>query len=216
MTNKSKIITAKFNGRCTKCGGWVPSGTRCEWTRGVGVSHTSCPQLQHNNSNGAADVSVTMGVFKKDGKIYVVKPNRAKTRVYAKEIVESPPRMTESGEVVDFETCYAPGVVYTLTENDRWDIADASDFLTKYSRCIVCGHSLKAAKSVAAAIGPVCAKYFAHKAVAPVEPISQMPEADEAAAYSEMQAEAANVVPSTDDPLKRLASLASASALAAA
>jgi hypothetical protein len=103
-----------------------------------------------------------MGVFKKDGRIYVVKPNREKTRVYAKEIVESPARMTENGSVVDFEAIYRPGVVFNLTESDRWDLADAKDFLTKFSKCIVCGRSLKAAKSVASAIGPICAKYFAH------------------------------------------------------
>jgi hypothetical protein len=102
-----------------------------------------------------------MGVFKKDGRIYVVKPNRDKTRVYAKEIVESPARMTENGEVVDFEAVYAPGVVFKLTEADRLNLEDAKDWLTKFARCIVCGRNLKAAKSVAAAIGPVCAKYFA-------------------------------------------------------
>lgn len=101
-----------------------------------------------------------MGVFKKDGRIYVVKPNKEKTRVYAKEIVESPARMTESGLQVDFETRYAPGVVYSLSEQDRWALADAKDFLTKFSRCIVCGRHLKAAKSVERSIGPVCAGYF--------------------------------------------------------
>lgn len=107
-----------------------------------------------------AQPSVTMGVFKKDGHIYVVKPNKDKTRVYAKEIVESPARMTESGLQVDFETRYAPGVVFKLTEADRWALADAKDFLTKFSRCIVCGRHLKAAKSVERSIGPVCAGYF--------------------------------------------------------
>jgi hypothetical protein len=107
-------------------------------------------------------VFVSIGVFKKDGAIYVVKPNKQKTRVYAKEIVAGPPRMTENGEVVDFEARYAPGVVYKLTEGDRWDMADARDFLTKFSRCIVCNRHLKAAESVANDIGPVCAKYFAH------------------------------------------------------
>jgi hypothetical protein len=54
-------------------------------------------------------------------------------------------------------------VIYTLNETDRWDLAEAKDFLTKYARCIVCNRHLKAAKSVAEAIGPVCSKYFAHR-----------------------------------------------------
>jgi hypothetical protein len=177
MTTK-KQITAKFTGRCTTCRNPVASGTRCNWESGKGVSHIVCPKTFSNyqENRNAADfisegglppvsepqkkVTVTMGVFKKDGRIYVVKPNKEKTRVYAKEIVESPARMTENGAIVDFETRYAPGIVFKLTEADRWDLADAKDFLTKFSRCIVCGRHLKAAKSVERSIGPVCAGYF--------------------------------------------------------
>jgi hypothetical protein len=174
---ESRQITAKFTGKCVRCGGEIPSGTRCEWERGVGVRHIACPVRiegdnavgfinalcnRHSDENRNRDkqVSVTMGVFKKDGRIYVVKPNKEKTRVYAKEIVESPARMTENGAIVDFEARYAPGIVFKLTEADRWDLADAKDFLTKFSRCIVCGRHLKAAKSVERSIGPVCAGYF--------------------------------------------------------
>lgn len=166
MTTTARQITAKYSGKCTRCGGVVLSGTQCMWEQGAGVRHLDggCVQRTqsgNNGSNGKA-VTVTMGVFKKDGRVYVVKPNKDKTRVYAKEIVESPARMTESGMEVDFEAVYRPGVIYSLTEADRWDIADAQDFLTKYARCIVCGRHLKAAKSVANAIGPVCIKYFGH------------------------------------------------------
>jgi Family of unknown function (DUF6011) len=183
----SMAIIAKFDGRCTKCGGHIYAGKPCEWVRGVGVSHTgTCPRPDYwvddagrantgpepgiddearansgpVNGNGNGRVAVTMGVFRRDGRIYVVKPNKEKTRCYAKEIIESPPRMTEAGEVVDFETVYRPGLVYNLQESDRWPLADAAKFLTKYARCIVCGRHLKAAKSVATSIGPVCSKYF--------------------------------------------------------
>jgi hypothetical protein len=170
MTNEAKTITAKFSGKCTACLNIIPSGTQCIWTRGAGVRHVACPVVVDSGAavvpiaqQDSKSVAVTMGVFKKDGRIYVVKPNKDRTRVYAKEIVESPARMTESGAVVDFETVYAPGVVFKLTEADRWDLADAKDFLTKFSRCIVCGRHLKAAKSVESSIGPVCAKYFGSK-----------------------------------------------------
>jgi len=154
-------ITSKFNGKCQDCGGVIPAGARCEWERGAGVRHIGgCPAPETPKVNGNGHVGVTMGVFRKDGHIYVVKPNKEKTRVYAKEVVESPARITENGQEVDFETVYAPGVVFKLTEDDRWDLADAKDFLTKFSRCIVCSRHLKAAKSVEQSIGPVCAKYF--------------------------------------------------------
>ena len=180
MTNESKKITAKFSGKCLRCGGVIPSGTHCEWEKGAGVRHINCPigtkqsSLVAPESKQDKQVTVTMGVFKKDGRIYVVKPNKEKTRVYAKEIVESPARMTENGAVVDFEAVYRPGVIFSLTEADRWDLADAKDFLTKFSKCIVCGRHLKAAKSVAGAIGPVCSKYFAHKHACDDKPIVKL------------------------------------------
>jgi hypothetical protein len=167
-TTTAKTITAKFSGKCSKCRGVIPSGVMCYWESGVGIRHLNncnevaaapvAPVVQNNDKK----VTVTMGVFRKDGRIYVVKPNKDKTRVYAKEVIESPARMTENGAVADFETVYRPGVVFNLTESDRWDLADAKDFLSKFARCIVCGRHLKAAKSVESSIGPVCAKYFAH------------------------------------------------------
>jgi len=32
-------ITAKFNGRCKRCGGSLPAGSRIEWTRDSGATH---------------------------------------------------------------------------------------------------------------------------------------------------------------------------------
>jgi hypothetical protein len=208
-------ITAKYTGKCVRCGGVIPSGTQCLWERGAGVRCIKCNggNAPHDDGSDTSlyapnfvqrkQPSVTMGVFKKDGKVYVVKPNRDKTRVYAKEIVESPARMTESGLQVDFEAVYRSGIVFALTEADRMDLADASDFLTKYARCIVCGRHLKAAKSVARAIGPVCAGYFKnsshvngcahHDSVAPKGAAAAVIERAETQAYSDAQASAANI-----------------------
>jgi hypothetical protein len=108
----------------------------------------------------AAPTVSQFGVYRKDGEIYVVKPNKAGNRVYAKQVVESPPRVTEAGEVVDFELVYAPGMVYKLTEADRMPLADGKALMTRYGKCLVCGRHLKAAKSVEAGIGPVCSKNF--------------------------------------------------------
>jgi Family of unknown function (DUF6011) len=153
-------IASKFNGRCHDCGGRIAVGEQCEWERGNGVRHIECPEVASANG-GAPSVGVTLGVFRKDEKVFVVKPNKERTRSYAKEIVASPARITESGAQVDFEAVYRPGMIYNLTEGDRWALADAREFLTQYGRCIVCGRHLKAAKSVHESIGPVCSKYFA-------------------------------------------------------
>lgn len=199
-TAATREITAKFTGKCVKCGFVIPSGTRCKWSKAAGISHLDC--LEQSAEARAASmpvvdasenksVSVTAGVFKKDGRIYVVKPNKLKTRVYAKEIIESPARMTEAGAVADFTTVYRAGVVFQLTEADRWNLADAKDFLTKFSKCIVCGRHLKAAKSVAGSIGPVCAKYFAHSHSCDDKPVVKL---EQVKAQAEMD---------TDDDAKR-------------
>lgn len=36
-------ITAKFPGRCAKCGGSIAAGTVIEWSKSGGSSHVSCP-----------------------------------------------------------------------------------------------------------------------------------------------------------------------------
>ncbi len=103
----------------------------------------------------------TPGVFRKDGEVYVVKPNREKTRLYAKKLVEAPSnRLTEQGEVVEFDFVYAPGAIYNLTEANRMPLEEGKKLMIRYGKCIVCGRRLKVAESVERGIGPVCIKYF--------------------------------------------------------
>jgi hypothetical protein len=97
------------------------------------------------------------GAYQKDGVVYIVISNKQGTRRYAKKIVESPPRMTESGEVVDFEFERSPGMVFVLTAADRLEKVEIERLMTKYKRCIRCHVQLKAAKSVARAAGKRCA-----------------------------------------------------------
>jgi hypothetical protein len=127
-------------------------------------------------ARGAGDQAVLVpGVYRRDGEIFVVKGNKAyiswrkhnpagprpaEARLYAKRLAESPPRVTEAGTEVSFELVYAPGVIYDLAPTDRLPLADAEQLATRYGRCIACGATLKAAKSVREAIGPVCRKYF--------------------------------------------------------
>lgn len=37
------VITAKYSGRCTKCGGRINPGDKIEWVRGEGSYHIACP-----------------------------------------------------------------------------------------------------------------------------------------------------------------------------
>ena len=87
-------------------------------------------------------------------------PRPADARLYAKRLVESAPRMTEAGTEIPFELVYAPGVIFRLALPDRMRLAEAEELATRYAACIVCGRTLKAARSVRALIGPVCKTYF--------------------------------------------------------
>lgn len=101
------------------------------------------------------------GVYELNGVAYIVKPNRAKTRLYAKRIVEiGGTRKTEAGSFVAVEFEYVPGVIYKLRAEDRMTGARAKELTIRYGRCICCGRSLKSGESVEQGIGPVCVKSF--------------------------------------------------------
>lgn len=106
-----------------------------------------------------------IGVYQKDGTIYVVKENRQGTRRYAVRLVVGAPRITENGEEVDFNYERAPGMVYALTETDKMSQADMRDFMLKYRKCIRCGYHLHAAKTLqrAESLGVMVGKRCATK-----------------------------------------------------
>lgn len=96
-----------------------------------------------------------------DGTIVQVKPNKAKTRVYAKRWVSiNGERLTLSDEHVKGEWDYEPGLVNKVKPEYRMTLEQARRFILVYGQCCRCGRKLKAAKSVEAGIGPVCANYF--------------------------------------------------------
>jgi Family of unknown function (DUF6011) len=131
-------------------------------------------------ARGAGDQDALIpGVYRRAGNVFVVKGNRTylswrkacreqkaelprphDARLYAKRLVESAPRITEAGTEIPFELVYAPGAIFDLALADRMPLAEAEELATRYAACIVCGHGLKAAKSVRQSIGPVCIKYF--------------------------------------------------------
>lgn len=111
---------------------------------------------------GVPDAALTPGVYEvAAGEIYVVKPNRDKTRLYAKRLVViTSDRLNDYDERIKIEFVYAPGAVLTLRPEDRMDVERAKALTIRYGRCIVCGHKLRRAQSVEKGIGPVCIKSF--------------------------------------------------------
>jgi|SRR5277367_1937295 len=109
---------------------------------------------------------VKFGVYQKDGEVYLVVPNKAGDRVYAKRLVESE-QITEAGVTIDFTWEYAPRIVWNLAEADRMNLEDASKLSIRYGKCLRCHRTLKSAHTLHTVqetgimIGPVCRKYFA-------------------------------------------------------
>lgn len=104
---------------------------------------------------------VPPGVYRRDGEVYVVKENREHTRVYAKRLIQSAPRVRDADEAIvkaDFK--YDPGAIFNLEPDDQLTLEQAREYLVRYTHCMICGRELKAAKSVLDSIGPVCRGMF--------------------------------------------------------
>lgn len=108
------------------------------------------------------DPTLTPGVYDVNGQVFVVKPNRAKTGLYAQRLVEiAGERLNVNNDLVNIEFVYAPGVIFDIKPEQKMPLEDAKVLTIRYGRCIVCGRHLKAGKSVEQGIGPVCIKSFA-------------------------------------------------------
>lgn len=109
-----------------------------------------------------APAQLEPGVYEPEaGRIFVVKPNREGTRLYAKRLVEiNADRVAESGDTVQIEFEYDRGAIFSIKPEHRMPLERAEQLTLRYGRCINCGRKLKAAKSVRQGIGPVCIKSF--------------------------------------------------------
>lgn len=105
---------------------------------------------------------LTPGVYDVDNHVYIVKPNREKTRLYAKRLIEiAGDRLNEHGDHVQIEFVYDPGAIFNVKPEHKMPLERAKALTIRYGRCIVCGRHLKAGVSVERGIGPVCIKSFA-------------------------------------------------------
>lgn len=54
------IITAKFNGKCTLCGGYIKAGEQCQWKRGIkGISHIADCSATSNSGHPEIESEAT-------------------------------------------------------------------------------------------------------------------------------------------------------------
>lgn len=104
-----------------------------------------------------------IGVYRRNGEIFVVKFNQAKTNKYVKRLVEltgSARRLNAEDEHVPIDFEYAPGVLAQLRPTDQLSLEEAKPYIIRYGRCLFCEQRLKDVKSVQRAVGPVCIKRY--------------------------------------------------------
>lgn len=104
-----------------------------------------------------------VGVYRRNGEIFVVKLNRQKTNKFVKRLVElnGGRRLNEEDEHVPIDFEYVPGMLAQLRPEDQLPLSEAKQYIIRYGRCLFCGQFLKAAKSVEVSVGPVCRKRYA-------------------------------------------------------
>lgn len=127
--------------------------------------------------------SVQPGVYRRNGTIYVVKPNRAKTALHSRRLVEiGGRRLTEADSIVNIEFVYDPGALAGLKPEHQMTLEEAKPFIIRYGKCIFCNTGLKDATSVERGVGPVCFKRFA-----PPKPVAE-PDPQQAARLDDLLA----------------------------
>jgi hypothetical protein len=158
-----EVSTAKeYERREGKCALYFNINTSAKDFRAM-ISTLNVSQTSSQPFNGNGQITVTApGVYElPTGEIYIVKPNKEKTRLYAKRLVEAPSeRLTETGQVVDFDFEYEKGAIFRIHPEHQMSFERAKELMIRYGKCIVCGRRLKRAESVERGIGPVCIKYF--------------------------------------------------------
>jgi hypothetical protein len=156
-------MTAKYPGKCPRCGETIAPGAEIAKIAGYGWSHPMC---QANVSAVKPKIAVEdAGVYvMPNGDIVKVKARQDKKGTYAMrwKDIGAAKRLTEPGTHVHYDYEYVKGLVEQVAlEGRKMTLDEAKLFIVKYGCCVRCGRLLKAAKSVEQGIGPVCIKYFA-------------------------------------------------------
>jgi hypothetical protein len=102
------------------------------------------------------------GVYEANDRVYMVVKSGA-GRFYAKVLTERlsyVTRLTEAGEEVHATFEYESGAIREISAADRVTPERAKELGHLTTFCCVCGTKLEDAKSVAAGIGPTCAKKY--------------------------------------------------------
>lgn len=152
-------MTNRFPGTCARCGSSVATGAgdaRKVGTRWA-VVHITCPVLDADDTayeawlNRPAEPVVPGMYLTATGDIVKVQIAKTSGKPYAKRLAHTP-------GVAKPEFVYEAGLIRSITVDMRMTLAQATAFGVATGVCCVCSAFLTDPKSVAAGIGPVCAK----------------------------------------------------------
>jgi hypothetical protein len=114
----------------------------------------ACPKIEQAKP---ASEPPPEGMHRFDGMIYKVqRAVHGSGNLYAKRLVLGQDEFGDTS--ASFE--YAPGAIKSLSESTRMTLDEAKEFGALYGTCCVCGRTLTNEDSIAAGIGPVCARQF--------------------------------------------------------
>lgn len=138
-------------------GGFIRSlaarvGETVEVPATMGEASVLIETLQRKVRALPASAPLEVGIYRVEHAIFKVQKSRETGNLYAKRLV-IPQRAGLKATFV-----YAAGAIRTLTVADRLTVEQAKALGHQYGICVVCGAELSDPKSVAAGIGPVCAK----------------------------------------------------------
>lgn len=166
MTNLDTVPLPRI--RCGHCKGYHPSVAAVRQCSQAPVDdpfrRSTSDQERAQEEAEAARVPTRRapaeeGMYRKDGVIYKVQiAVHGSRKPYAKALV---PHDTVAGQPrPPWHFQYTPGAVRELGPEHKLTLEQAKEFGALYGTCCVCGKTLTDEKSIAAGIGPVCARKF--------------------------------------------------------
>lgn len=114
---------------------------------------------------GITTEGVTVGIYRHDGDIYLVKPNRKGSHSYALKMVLAPPGTMRGSKPVTYILNYEEGAMKRLQPEERLGPDEVEPVIREFGRCIMCGHSLDAAGRGPRMMGDICAGKLGYYAV---------------------------------------------------
>ena len=119
------------------------------------VENEAALQAVTTATTSARPKAAEPGYYVRDGEVFVVVENKAKTSTYAKRMTT----YTDEGGANRGKWVYAPGVGrdFAAAELVPLTVEEAAKLGRLYGICVICGATLTDPESVERGIGPVCA-----------------------------------------------------------